>query len=120
MRVRIKNKRSAKRRCTGKGEAIAYYLQHKKAPPLALSSLVEYHPSEVVAPRNVQLDLLPPIWQSHFTGIKRYFRYSDVCYSDPHCTFLHSLDIMITHLLFIQEINVVAQVLCLLKILYTE
>ena len=69
MRVRLKNKRSAKRRCTGKGEAIAYYLQYKKAPPLALSSLVEYHPSEVVAPKNAHLDLLPPIWQSHFTGI---------------------------------------------------
>lgn len=58
VKVRLKNKRSARRKSL-KGEAIAYYDMHKIAPRIAFEDLLPYHPMSVVAPKYVPPEELP-------------------------------------------------------------
>ena len=59
IKVRLKNKRSARRK-SSKGDAIDYYFMHKVAPKSAFEQLQPYHPMSVVAPKYAAPEELPP------------------------------------------------------------
>jgi hypothetical protein len=58
VKVRLKNKRSARRK-SEKGDAIAFFIEHKMAPRIALEQLEPYNPMNVVPPKFAPPDLLP-------------------------------------------------------------